>query len=177
MELARELRSRSRARPKVARGVVERRRGHLSETRRGTLDREAAGSGRVLQARGRCVITGRCCIGGGRWRVPARRLSTAAVSILPGAALILLPKCPLCLAASLTIATGVGFSAAGAPWVRAMLVAFWVAAVALAAAATIIRHRRAFGRASAPVTDFKINFTNPGNHLRRSHQRTARHPA
>jgi hypothetical protein len=57
----------------------------------------------------------------------------------------LLPKCPLCLAAWLTVVTGVGFSAAGAAWLRGMLVVFLVVAVALLAA-SIVR-RRAFGRA------------------------------
>src|SRR5690242_21077767 len=89
-----------------------------------------------------------CCAGGGPSRRLARRLYGAAAAILPGAVLVLLPKCPLCLAAWLTVATGVGFSAAGAAWVRAMLVMFWIAAVALAAA-PVIRHR-AFRRAPAP---------------------------
>jgi hypothetical protein len=61
--------------------------------------------------------------------------------------LVLLPKCPLCIAAWLTAATGVGFSAAGATWVRGMLVIVGLAAVALAAG-PIIR-RRAFGRTRA----------------------------
>ena len=94
-------------------------------------------------------MTGQCCAGGAASRRLARRLSAAAASILPGAVLVLLPKCPLCLAAWLTVVTGIGFSAAGAAWVRGMLVVFWVAAVALAAA-QIIR-RRAFGRAIAPL--------------------------
>ena len=44
-----------------------------------------------------------CCAGGGPSRRLARRLSGAAASILPGAVLALLPKCPLCLAAWLTV--------------------------------------------------------------------------
>jgi hypothetical protein len=68
-----------------------------------------------------------------------------AGSILPAAALVLLPKCPLCLAAWLTVATGIGFSAAGAEWVRASLVLslvlFGVAAVAP------MFWRKVFGRA------------------------------
>ena len=94
-------------------------------------------------------MSGQCCVGGTASCRLARRLSMAAASILPGAVLVLLPKCPLCLAAWLTVATGVGFSAAGAVWVRGMLVVFCVAAVALAAA-PIVR-RRAFGRAPAPL--------------------------
>jgi hypothetical protein len=80
-------------------------------------------------------------MGGPASRRLARRLSGAAASILPGAVLALLPKCPLCVAAWLTAMTGVGFSAAGAAWVRGMLVVFSVAAVALAAASRF-RHAR-----------------------------------
>lgn len=85
-------------------------------------------------------MTGQCCTGGPASRRLARRLSTGAASVLPGAVLVLLPKCPLCLAAWLTVATGMGFPAAGATWVRGMLMVLWVAAVAFAAA-PIIRRR------------------------------------
>jgi hypothetical protein len=86
-------------------------------------------------------------MGGRPSRRLARRLSTAAASILPGALLVLLPKCPLCLAVWLTVVTGASFSAAGAAWASGILVVFWVAAVALAAV-PIIR-RRAVGRVAA----------------------------
>ncbi len=76
-------------------------------------------------------MTRRCCMGEARSRRLARRLSTVAASILPGAALVLLPKCPLCFAAWLTVATGIGFSAAGATWVHWGLVMLSLAAVAL----------------------------------------------
>lgn len=79
-------------------------------------------------------MTGQCCEGGSASSRLARPLYTAAASILPGAVLVLLPKCPLCLSAWLTVATGVGFSAAGAAWVRGIVAVFWVAAVALAVA-------------------------------------------
>ena len=85
-------------------------------------------------------MTGQCCVGGTASRRLARRLSRAAASILPGAVLVLLPKCPLCLAAWLTVVTGVGFSAAAAARVREMVVLFSVVAVALAAA-PIVRRR------------------------------------
>jgi hypothetical protein len=94
-------------------------------------------------------MAGQCCVGGSASRRLARRLSMAAASILPGAVLVLLPKCPLCLAAWLTVVTGIGFSAVAAAWVRGMLLVFWVAAAALAVAPTI--RRGAFGRASAPL--------------------------
>ena len=95
------------------------------------------------------MMTGQCCIGGRTSRRLSRRLSTVAASILPGAVLVLLPKCPLCLAAWLTVVTGVGFSAAGAAWVPWMVVVFWVAVVAFAAA--LIVRRRASGRPPAPL--------------------------
>lgn len=81
-----------------------------------------------------------CCTGGGPYRRLARRLSGVAASVLPGAVLMLLPKCPLCLAAWLALVAGVGISAAAASYVRGVMVAFWVVAVALTAA-QIIRGR------------------------------------
>jgi hypothetical protein len=89
-------------------------------------------------------MTGQCCVGGRASRQLARPLSRAAASILPGAVLVCLPKCPLCLAAWLTVVTGVGFSAAGAAWVPRLLVVFWVAAVAPP-------RRRSFGVAPSGV--------------------------
>lgn len=60
-------------------------------------------------------MTGQCC--------------RTAASVLPAAGLVLLPKCPLCLAAWLTFATGVAIPEAGVAWVRGLLVVFWIAAV------------------------------------------------
>ena len=62
----------------------------------------------------------------------ARRISGATASILPGALLVLLPKCPLCLATWLTVATGVSFSVAGAVWLHGSIVVFWIAALTFA---------------------------------------------
>ena len=90
-------------------------------------------------------MTGPCCTGERPSRRLARRRAGAAASILPGAVLLLLPKCPLCLAAWLTVATGIGFSATAAARVRGLIVVFWVAAVALAAA-QIIRRRALRGQ-------------------------------
>ncbi len=61
----------------------------------------------------------------------ARRFGKVIGSILPAAALLLLPKCPLCLAAWLTLATGVSFSARGTTWLRPSIVVLWIAALAL----------------------------------------------
>ena len=85
-------------------------------------------------------MTGSCCTSGGPKRPRARRISSAVASILPGAALVLLPKCPLCLAAWLTVATGIGISAAAVAWAREMVVGVWIALLMLAAV-RIIRYR------------------------------------
>ena len=87
-------------------------------------------------------MTGQCCQGGPPARGLARRVYRAAASILPGALLVFLPKCPLCLAAWLTMTTGVAFTAVGAAWARGIVVALWVAVVALA---TLMVRRRAPG--------------------------------
>ncbi len=90
-------------------------------------------------------MDGACCMGGRPSRRLAPRLSGPLAAVLPGALLVLLPKCPLCLAAWLTVITGFGFSAAGAAWVRGLLVTTSVAAVALTVASIVRRwaNRRA----------------------------------
>jgi hypothetical protein len=75
-----------------------------------------------------------CCHGGPAWRRLAQRLYGAMASMLPAAALVLLPKCPMCLAAWLTALTGFGFSAGMAGWLRGGLVMLSVAIAALAMA-------------------------------------------
>jgi hypothetical protein len=93
-------------------------------------------------------MTGQCCTGGRPSRRLARSLFATAASLLPGALLALLPKCPLCLAAWLTFFTGIGVSAAAAARVRGLLVALCVSAMALGAF-EIVR-RRVFSR--SPVS-------------------------
>ena len=97
-------------------------------------------------------MTAQCSTGGGPSRRLARRLSAAAASILPGAVLLFLPKCPLCLAAWLTVLTGIGISAAAAACLRSLIVVLAVAAVLLAAAQIVRRraYRRHAGCAPAP---------------------------
>ena len=96
-----------------------------------------------------------CChMERGRSRPLARRISGAAGSIMPGLLLGLLPKCPLCLAAWLTVATGIGVSAAAAEWVRGAVVILWVAGAA-AAAGQIIRRRSGRRPAFTPVGEWR----------------------
>jgi hypothetical protein len=42
---------------------------------------------------------------------------------------LLLPKCPLCLAAWLVVATGIRFSASGAAWLCWSIVLLWAGAL------------------------------------------------
>jgi hypothetical protein len=84
-------------------------------------------------------MTGQCCRGGAASSRLARRFSRAGASMLPGAVLAFLPKCPLCLAAWLTITTGTAFPVAGVVWVRGLLLASWIAGGALVLAPLIRR--------------------------------------
>jgi hypothetical protein len=91
-------------------------------------------------------MNGRCCTGEGRPRRLARRLSGAAASLVPGAVLVLLPKCPLCLAAWLTLFTGIGVSAAAAARLREISIVFFVGEVAVGVAQIIRRRQHATPR-------------------------------
>lgn len=73
------------------------------------------------------------------------RVFEATASIVPAALLTLLPKCPLCLAAWLAVATGFTFTAAGVAWLRGSIALFWLGALA------VIIVRRRSGRKPALV--------------------------
>jgi hypothetical protein len=76
-----------------------------------------------------------CCEGG------ARRRGGVAAPIVPGVTLVLLPKCPLCLAAWLGLVTGVGISAGAATYVCGAIIMLCVAGLALSIARVLLAAR------------------------------------
>lgn len=103
-------------------------------------------------------MTGMCCTGErGRGR-PARRICASAASILPGALAVLLPKCPLCLAAWLTLVTGIGIPAAYAARIREGMAI--LSAVIAGLAAARIFGRRAQSRSKPRGHGLPLDFQN-----------------
>ena len=80
---------------------------------------------------------------GGDARRPAsrwRRGGEVAGTIVPGALLVLMPKCPACVAAYVALGTGIGISLPTAIWLRTMLVMLFVASLLY----FLTRHLRRF---------------------------------
>src|SRR5262245_29749155 len=80
-------------------------------------------------------MTGLCCTGGR----PLRRLARDSSSLLPGAALLLLPKCPLCLTAWIAACTGIALPAVVASSVRPSMVIACILSASLLASRTLAR--------------------------------------
>lgn len=75
-------------------------------------------------------MSGGCCrLRGADRPARPRRVLGAAGWIVPTATLVLLPKCPACLAAYLAVGTGLGLSVTGAAYVRESVVVVCVASL------------------------------------------------
>ena len=68
--------------------------------------------------------------------------------IIPGATLALLPKCPLCAAAYVALATGMGITLPAAKCLRAILMVLCVASLVLVAAKRLRSFQRQRGHST-----------------------------
>jgi hypothetical protein len=78
--------------------------------------------------------------------------------ILPGLMLILLPKCPLCLAASLSLLFGIGLSAQAATVVHGTIIAWCIMAIVAFIARQISSCRKRHVAGKVPIL-FRANPT------------------
>jgi cell division protein FtsW (lipid II flippase) len=84
-----------------------------------------------------------CCDAAGQRKTPmrVRRVCEACAWIMPAAVLVLVPKCPACVAAHVLLWTGIGLSFTAAAYVRWGLLFVCVAALAFVAMERLVRKR------------------------------------
>ena len=72
-----------------------------------------------------------CCTAASDWKTPrwVRRVRETFAWVLPSAILVLVPKCPACLAAHVTLWTGFGLSLSTATYLRWVLLFLCVASL------------------------------------------------
>jgi hypothetical protein len=70
--------------------------------------------------------------------------------IIPGAVLVLIPKCPACIAAYIALGTGIGLSMSAATYVRIMLLLLCITAMTFFVA-------KYFRRLVGPLTSTRIS--------------------
>ncbi len=73
---------------------------------------------------------------------PVRRLRGAMQWAVPGAVLVLMPKCPVCVAAYVALITGVGVSLSTAAHLRILVLMLCFATLAFLAAKSAARRKR-----------------------------------
>lgn len=80
-----------------------------------------------------------CCEVEPRQASLARRSLGAAGHVVPAAVLVLLPKCPACLAAWLAVGTGIGVTVSTAATLRTLLLVLCLASLGYLAARHLFR--------------------------------------
>ena len=79
---------------------------------------------------------------------PPRRGLKIAGTVIPAAVLVLLPKCPACIAAYLAIGTGIGVTITTAAYLRTLLLVVCVACLAYVGARHALRRIARGGRSA-----------------------------
>jgi len=70
-----------------------------------------------------------------------RRMLELFRLLIPGAILVLLPKCPACFAAYIAIGTGIGISISTAAYIKMLLIVLCVASLSFLALKHVVRLR------------------------------------